>query len=108
MRQSTQSANGATKSSEVSGPVDQMDLSHRKPPQFEHDEQPCSGRVLPSTLTVSQRGPVTLLRLSRPDKRNALDLATTPIQRHSWSLTANPSCRSKRFFKAPLDSRAFR
>jgi (methylthio)acryloyl-CoA hydratase len=76
MRQSTQSANRVTKGSAVSGPVDQMDRSHRKPPQFEHDKQRSSGWPLPSTLTVSQRGPVTLLRLSRPDKRNALDLAT--------------------------------
>jgi enoyl-CoA hydratase/carnithine racemase len=59
-----------------SPPIDQIDRSHTKPPQLEHDGQPSSGRVLPSTLTVSQRGPVTLLRLSRPAKRNALDEAT--------------------------------
>ena len=53
--------------------IDQIDT---KPPQLEHDGQPSSAPVLPSTLTVSQRGPVTLLRLSRPAKRNALDLAT--------------------------------
>jgi enoyl-CoA hydratase/carnithine racemase len=32
--------------------------------------------VLPDSLSVSRRGPVTLLRLSRPAKRNALDEAT--------------------------------
>jgi enoyl-CoA hydratase/carnithine racemase len=32
--------------------------------------------TLPETLVVTQRGPVTLLRLSRPAKRNALDEAT--------------------------------
>jgi len=56
--------------------IDQSDSSHTKPPQLEHDGQPTSGPVLPSTLTVSQRGPVTLLRLSRPAKRNALDVPT--------------------------------
>ena len=60
----------------MSRPIDQIDSSHTKPPQLEHDGQPSSERVLPSTLTVSQRGPVTLLRLSRPAKRNALDDAT--------------------------------
>jgi len=33
-------------------------------------------RSLPNSLIASQRGPVTLLRLSRPAKRNALDDAT--------------------------------
>jgi enoyl-CoA hydratase/carnithine racemase len=33
-------------------------------------------RGLPASLTASQHGPVTLLRLSRPAKRNALDDAT--------------------------------
>jgi (methylthio)acryloyl-CoA hydratase len=33
-------------------------------------------RLLPNSLVVSQRGSVTLLRLSRPAKRNALDEAT--------------------------------
>ena len=33
-------------------------------------------RVSPNSLIASQRGPVTLLRLSRPAKRNALDDAT--------------------------------
>src|SRR5208282_1528568 len=60
----------------MSRPIDQIDSSHTKLPQLEHDGQPSSGRVLPSTLTASQRGPVTLLRLSRPAKRNALDKAT--------------------------------
>jgi (methylthio)acryloyl-CoA hydratase len=60
----------------MSRPIDQIDSSHTKPPLLEHDGQPSSGRVLPSTLTASQRGPVTLLRLSRPAKRNALDEAT--------------------------------
>ena len=31
---------------------------------------------LPNSLVVDQRGPVTLLKLSRPAKRNALDDAT--------------------------------
>ena len=57
-------------------PIDQINSSHTKPPLLEHDGQPSSGRILPSTLTVSQRGPVTLLRLSRPTKRNVLDEAT--------------------------------
>ena len=36
-----------------------------------------SGRPrLPQILVVDQRGPVTLLKLSRPAKRNALDGAT--------------------------------
>ena len=60
----------------MSRPIDQIDSSHTNTPQLEHDGQPSSGRVLPSTLTVSQRGSVTLLRLSRPAKRNALDEAT--------------------------------
>jgi (methylthio)acryloyl-CoA hydratase len=33
----------------------------------------CASRNLPDSLVVSQRGAVTLVRLSRPDKRNALD-----------------------------------
>ena len=60
----------------MSRPIDQIDSSHTNTPQLEHDGQPSSGRVLSSTLTVSQRGSVTLLRLSRPAKRNALDEAT--------------------------------
>jgi enoyl-CoA hydratase/carnithine racemase len=34
------------------------------------------GQILSNSLIVSQRGPIALLRLSRPAKRNALDLAT--------------------------------
>jgi hypothetical protein len=60
----------------MSRPIDQIDSLRTKPPQLGHDGQPSSVPVLPSTLTVSQRGPVTLLRLSRPTKRNALDEAT--------------------------------
>jgi enoyl-CoA hydratase/carnithine racemase len=60
----------------VSSAIDQIDSSHTDRPQTERDGQPNSGRVLPRTLTVSQRGAVTLLRLSRPAKRNALDEAT--------------------------------
>src|SRR5260370_35261164 len=56
--------------------IDQIDRSHTRPPQLEHDGQPSSGRVLPSTLTVSQRGMAARLRLAAPDKRNALDEAT--------------------------------
>ena len=33
------------------------------------------GQILANSLIVSQRGPITLLRLSRPGKRNALDAA---------------------------------
>jgi (methylthio)acryloyl-CoA hydratase len=33
------------------------------------------GQILANNLIVSQRGPITLLRLSRPAKRNALDAA---------------------------------
>src|SRR4051794_3215438 len=32
-------------------------------------------RALPASLAASQRGPITVLRLSRPTKRNALDRA---------------------------------
>ncbi len=34
-----------------------------------------AGQILANNLIVSQRGPITLLRLSRPAKRNALDAA---------------------------------
>jgi (methylthio)acryloyl-CoA hydratase len=34
------------------------------------------GQILSNSLIVSQRGPIALLRLSRPSKRNALDPAT--------------------------------
>jgi enoyl-CoA hydratase/carnithine racemase len=69
--------------------MDQIDNSATKPLQMEHHEQTNSRRSqsdahlencesqatrdLPTCLTASQRGPVTLLRLSRPAKRNALD-----------------------------------
>ena len=33
------------------------------------------GQILANSLIVSQRGPIALLRLSRPAKRNALDAA---------------------------------
>ena len=80
------------KSFDMSRPIDQIDNSRTKPLQMEHDGQMSSGRsqsdvrlencegrarrVLPDGLTASHRGPVTLLRLSRPPKRNALDDAT--------------------------------
>ncbi len=76
----------------MSHPIDRIDNSRSTPLQMEHDEQMGSGRsqndtraencesqarrVLPSSLIASQRGPVTLLRLSRAAKRNALDDAT--------------------------------
>jgi hypothetical protein len=76
---------------DMSHPLDQIENSPTKPRQ-EHDGQMSSGRsqsdvrlesresqarrVLPSSLIASQRGPVMLLRLSRPAKRNALDDAT--------------------------------
>ncbi len=72
--------------------IDQLDNSRTKPLQMEHDGQMSSGRsqsdvrlencesrarrVLANSLIANQRGPVTLLRLSRPAKRNALDDAT--------------------------------
>src|SRR5258707_7272506 len=72
---------------EMSRPMDQIDNSSTKPLQTEHHGQMSSGRSqsdvrlqprgdLPNSLTASQHGPVTLLRLSRPAKRNALDDAT--------------------------------
>jgi (methylthio)acryloyl-CoA hydratase len=76
----------------MSRPMDQIDNSRTKPLQMEHDGQMSSdrsesdvrpgnresqaNRVQPNSLTASQHGPVTLLRLSRPAKRNALDDAT--------------------------------
>src|SRR5258707_9673105 len=73
-------------------PIDQIENSRTKPLQMEHDGQMSSGRsqsdvrlencesrarrVLANSLIANQRGPVTLLRLSRPAKRNALDDAT--------------------------------
>ena len=72
--------------------IDQLDSSHTKPLQMEHDGQMSAGRsksdvrpencerqarrILPNNLIASQRGPLTLLRLSCPAKRNALDDAT--------------------------------
>jgi enoyl-CoA hydratase/carnithine racemase len=73
--------------------MNQIDNSTTKPLQTEHHRQTSSGqtnsqsqsdahpenrasrarRDLPTSLTVSQRGPVTLLGLSRPEKRNAMD-----------------------------------
>jgi enoyl-CoA hydratase/carnithine racemase len=69
-----------------------IDNSHARPLRVASDGQIGSGRplsnigaensedragsILPNSLVVSQRGPVTLLRLSRPAKRNALDDAT--------------------------------
>jgi hypothetical protein len=76
----------------MSHPIDQIDNSATMPLQMEHDGQMSSGRsqgdvhlgnsesqarrALPNSLIASHRGPVTLLRLSRPAKRNALDDAT--------------------------------
>jgi (methylthio)acryloyl-CoA hydratase len=72
--------------------IDQPDNSRTKPLQMEHDGQMSSGRsksdvrpenwerqakrFLPNSLIASQRGHLTLLRLSCPAKRNALDDAT--------------------------------
>src|SRR5258706_7297710 len=69
-----------------------IDNSHARPLRVASDGQIGSGRplsnigaensenragpILPNSLVVSQLGPVTLLRLSRPAKRNALDDAT--------------------------------
>ena len=63
----------------MSHPIDQIDKTPTKPLQIENDGQVSSGwatRALPHSLIASQLGPVTLLRLSRPAKRNALDDAT--------------------------------
>ena len=76
----------------MSHPFDQIDNSRSQPLPVERGGQVSSDRphsdsraenregrarqALPSSMTVSQRGPVTLLRLSRPAKRNALDTAT--------------------------------
>jgi hypothetical protein len=73
-------------------PKDQIDNSRTKPVQMHHDGPMSSDRsqsdvrlegcasqarrVLPNSLIASRRGSVTLLRLSRPAKRNALDDAT--------------------------------
>ena len=72
--------------------IDQRDTSRTKPLQVEHGGQMSSGRskndvrpencesqakrILPNSLIASQRGPLTLLRLSCPAKRNALDDTT--------------------------------
>ena len=76
----------------MSHPIDQIDNPRTKPLQMERDGQKSSGRsqsdvrlencesrarrVLPNSLIASHHGPVTLLRLSCPAKRNALDDAT--------------------------------
>ena len=76
----------------MSHPIDQTDNSRTKPFQMEHDGQMSSGRsqsnvrlancesrarrIFPNSLIANHRGPVTLLRLSCPAKRNALDDAT--------------------------------
>src|ERR1700757_2878080 len=76
----------------MSRPIDQIGKAGTKPLQMENGKQMSSGRsqsdmrletrgsqakpVLPNSLIASQRGPITLLRLSRPAKRNALDDAT--------------------------------
>jgi (methylthio)acryloyl-CoA hydratase len=80
---------------DMSRPMDQIDNSRTKPLQMEHDGPMSLGpsqsdvppenrtsqarRVLPDSLITSQRGPVTLLRLSRPAKSNALDDTTAVI-----------------------------
>jgi enoyl-CoA hydratase/carnithine racemase len=64
---------------DMSHPIDQIDNARTKPLQIENDGQTSSDharRALPNSLITSQRGPVTLLRLSRPAKRNAMDDAT--------------------------------
>src|SRR5258706_16431188 len=77
---------------DMRNPKDKIDNSRTKPLQMDHDGQISPGRsqgdvrlenrasqerrVLPNSLITSQRGRVTLLRLSRPAKGNALDDAT--------------------------------
>jgi (methylthio)acryloyl-CoA hydratase len=74
---------------DTSHPMHQNGKSRTKPLQIEQGEQMSSDRsrgnmrldrcdsearrVLPNSLIASQRGPVTLLRLSRPAKSNALN-----------------------------------
>lgn len=74
----------------MSHPIDSTGNSRTRLPRLEPDSQAApdleSGAreegdsstrlVLPESLTVTQRGPITLLRLSRLGKRNALDDAT--------------------------------
>ena len=75
----------------MSRPIHQIDNSHAKPVQIERDagitagrsedvhietDESSAGPFLPNNLVATRRGPVTLLRLSRPAKRNALDDAT--------------------------------
>src|ERR1700730_15540345 len=76
----------------MSHPINQIDKVRAKPFRVENDGQKSQGQsrsevriencesqaklVLPNSRTASQHGPVTLLRLSRPAKRNALDDAT--------------------------------
>jgi enoyl-CoA hydratase/carnithine racemase len=76
----------------MSRPMDQIDNSRNKPLRTEHhgpmssrrsesdehleNDESQTRRVLPNSLISSRRGPVTLLRLSRPAKRNALDDTT--------------------------------
>jgi 3-oxoacyl-ACP reductase-like protein len=76
----------------MSRPIDQIDNSRTKPLETEHDGQMTSGRsksdvrlencerqarrILPNSVIASQRGPLTLLRLSCPAKGNVLDEAT--------------------------------
>jgi (methylthio)acryloyl-CoA hydratase len=72
-------------------PIHQIDNSYTKPVQIERESGNTAGRSegvhietdessvgqsLPNSLVATRRVPVTLLRLSRPAKRNALDDAT--------------------------------
>jgi (methylthio)acryloyl-CoA hydratase len=76
----------------MSNPIAPVENPSAKPRQMEDEGRMSSGgsqsgvraesgkssarQVPPDSLTVSQRGPVTLVRLSRPAKRNALDDVT--------------------------------
>jgi NAD(P)-dependent dehydrogenase (short-subunit alcohol dehydrogenase family) len=74
--------------------IDQLDNSRTKPLQMEHDGQMSSGRlksdvrpenwerqarrILPHSLIASQRGPLTLLRLSSPAKKMPWTMRRSP------------------------------
>lgn len=67
--------------SALSHPINQLDHSRTAPGQAERGDQinamqSPAKRTLPGSLVSSQQGPIALLRLSRPAKRNALDAAT--------------------------------
>jgi len=66
--------NSSTKSLSLDGhPTTALDRSNRNGRKSRRASS--LGQILANNLIVSQRGPIALLRLSRPAKRNALDAA---------------------------------